>query len=381
MSVAAAPAVSTEWAWKRIQRLREKMKANNVETALIHEAISIKHLIGATSNHGWPSVALIEPDRVTAIFFATTELDAACDTQVVLRGIRYDRLVKHADELAAALKPFLAAAARSADVVGLAAQTVPAWITDLLTDRSRSCRQVDLTDELIELRRTKDPDELAIIKFNVRLSEAAYSAAREAIRPGVTEIDVHLAMSRAVNELAGTAVPFGGDFKAGSGGGETGGPPSRHVLAEGESYVIDFWPWNGGYFSDMCRTFPVGKPTAALKAAIRHTIECVEVAEQSVRPGVRAADVDATIRGFLRIKPELGGDSFRHISGHGLGIAPHEAPWIITDSRDVIRAGDVITLEPGLYAEPLVGGARTEDSYFVTADGLQNLCNFPRDVV
>jgi Xaa-Pro dipeptidase len=381
MSVATAPTVSTEWAWKRIRRLREEMKASHIDAALIHDPISTKHLLGTTSEFGWPSAALVEPDRVTAIFFATKELDAACDTQIVLRGIRHDRVVKHVDELATALEPVLAAATKNASTIGLAAMTVPAWTINLLTAGGRPWKVVDFSDQLIDLRRAKDPDELAVIEFNVRLSEAAYAAARDAIRPGATEVQVHLAMCRAVSELAGTTVPFGGDFKAGPGGGVAGGPPSDHMLEDGESFVIDFWPWLGGYFSDMCRTFPVGKPSASLKSAIRHTIDCIELVEKSVRPGVPAADVDATIRGFLRRRPELGGDAFRHISGHGLGIAPHEAPWLITQSTDVIRAGDIITLEPGLYAEPLVGGARTEDSYVVTADGLRNLCQFPRDMV
>src|SRR5260221_13850777 len=108
MRVAAAPTISKEWAWKRIQRLRGTMKTRNVHAALIHDPVSAKHLLGTTSMHGWPSVALIEPDRVTAIFFATNEQDAACDEQIVLRGIRHDRAVRHTDELAGALEPALA---------------------------------------------------------------------------------------------------------------------------------------------------------------------------------------------------------------------------------------------------------------------------------
>jgi Xaa-Pro dipeptidase len=380
MRVASPPAVSTEWAWRRIQRLRERMKARDVGAALIHDPVSTQHLLGATSMHGWPSVALVEPDRVTAIFFATKERDVACDEQIVLRGIRSDRVVRHTDELARALEPALATVANGIDVLGVDARTVPAWIGELLSRSGRAPKVVDLSEELVALRRAKDPDELAVIQFDVQLSEAAYAAARDTIRPGVSEVDVHLAMTRAVNELSGTAAPFGGDFMAGAGGGETGGPPSNHVLQDGESFVIDFWPWLGGYFSDMCRTFPVGKPSAALKAAIRHTIDCLEFTESFVQPGVPAADVDATIRGFLRRKPELGGDGFRHISGHGLGVTPHEAPWIITESADVFQVGDVITLEPGLYAPALIGGARTEDSYLVTEQGLVNLCQFPRDL-
>ncbi|MHB8688198.1 MAG: M24 family metallopeptidase [Candidatus Dormibacteraceae bacterium] len=381
MTLAAPPVVSTEWAWSRVQRLREKLKARSLGAALIHDPISAKHLLGATSAHGWPTLGLIEPERVTAVFFATKNLDAACNAQVLLRGIRHDRVVKHTEELVSALQPLLDAASGHADAIGVDMRTVPAWATQVLSRGRRPWRVVDISDDLIDLRRTKDPDELAVIQFNVNLSEAAYQAARDTIRPGVTEVEVHLAMTRAVNVLAGTTAPFGGDFMSGPGGGETGGPPSNHVLEEGESYVIDFWPWFGGYFSDMCRTFAVGKPSVALRAAVRHTIDCLEVVEKSVKPGARAADVDIAIRQFLWRKPDLGGDAFRHIAGHGLGIAPHEAPWIISESNDVIRAGDVITLEPGLYAESLRGGARTEDSYLVTADGLRNLCHFPRDLV
>jgi Xaa-Pro aminopeptidase len=299
-----------------------------------------------------------------------------------MRGIRVDRPVDHVRELADAVRPVItdALAATGSDAVGVELDTVPAWLAQLLAESPRPPRLVDLRRELAALRRPKDPDEVSLIRLNVQICEAAYQAALETIRPGIRELEVFSAIRAAADEVGGTSVPLGGDFAAGPGSGERGGPPTRRVLEQGDSFVVDIWPSLGGYWADMARTFPVGKASAELKTAIDLTNEAVDVGAAKLVPGTPAAEIDRAMRGFLAEYPDLGGGKYFNLSGHGLGLAPHEAPWILSDSADTIEVGDVVTLEPGLYDACLRGGVRTEDNYLVGVDGLENLCSFPRSL-
>jgi Xaa-Pro dipeptidase len=383
VTVAAAQVkgrISPDWARKRLERLRSVMAAKDVSVAVLHESFAVHHAAGATSMHGWPSALVVSPDRAVAGFFATGEQEAGVDEQIVLRGIRADRPVDHAGELAEAVRPVLtsALAAAATNTVGLELDTAPHWLTRFFKMLPERPHLIDLRHELVGLRRPKDPDELGVIRFNVAICEAAYQAALETVRPGVTELDVFAAIRSAAEDVAGTSVPLGGDFAAGPGGGERGGPPSRRLLEEGDSFVIDIWPSLGGYWADMARTLPVGKASPELRRAIELTNEALDLGAAKLEPGARAADVDRAMRGFLGEQVDLGGGDYFNLSGHGLGLAPHEAPWILSDSEDTIQVGDVVTLEPGLYGASLRGGVRTEDNYLVREDGLENLCSFPR---
>lgn len=375
--------ISVSWARKRLERLREVMAASEIPVVVLHEPFAVRHTVGAMSAHSWPSTVVVTSDRAEGVFFAVAEQEAAVDEQIVLRGIRTNRPVDHAAELSSAVWPLLARAldGTATNIVGIELETSPHWLAQLFDRLPNRPRLVDMSRELTLLRRPKDPDELSVIRLNVAICEAAYEAAQDVIRPGITELDVFGAIRSAAEEVGGTAVPLGGDFAAGPGAGERGGPPTRRVLEEGDSFVIDIWPSLGGYWADMARTYSVGKASHDLKMAIELTNQALDVGASMLAPGVRAADVDHAMRGFLEEHRALGGGNYFNLSGHGLGLAPHEAPWILSDSEDTIEVGDVVTLEPGLYGESLRGGVRTEDNYLVLENGIENLCSFPRFLV
>src|SRR5690606_14757059 len=144
------------------------------------------------------------------------------------------------------------------------------------------------------------------------IAEIGLAAAGAAIRPGVTELDVYRAIRDAVEMAAGTSVEFGGDFMAGPGGGEKGGPPSLRVLAAGDTFVVDYFPRRGGYWADLCRTFPIGEPSPRIRDALRVTEEALELVETIVRPGVRVAAPDAALRA-------------------------HQTAWDTTDRKSVVQ--------------------------------------------
>jgi len=372
------PTISIDMARKRLQRFREVVDSHGAAVGILHDHVAMRHLTGAAPIPEWPGAVAVTSEEAVAVFFASSEQQAAVDRQIVLPGTRRDRPVDHFAELSAALRPILEEAVRGGPRVALDLARAPGWLCILLTELGMRDRVVDVGQDLIALRRRKDPDEQAIIRYNVELAETGYSAASAAIRPGATEIDVYDAMSAALNRRAGTSVSMGGDFGCGPGGGSRGGPPTGRVLEEGDSYVIDFWPHLQHYYADMCRCFPVGRSSRELRDAMELATEGLRTAESLIKPGAPIRQVDAAVRKVLARRADLGGGDYFHLTGHGLGLETHEAPWLASKNDDTFVVGEVIAVEPGLYADCLKGGVRIEDNYVVVDDGVENLSSFPR---
>lgn len=243
----------------------------------------------------------------------------------------------------------------------------------LLTLPGERC---DALPAVLRLRKSKDDDEVDEIRASLRLCSAAYARAREVMAPGLTEIDVFVAMQEAVVRAAGGAAVLKGDFAVGQRSIAGGGAPTARVLAEGDLYPLDIFPETALYFGDTCRTFAVGRPREDQERAYLAVREATKLAESLVKPGVKASAVYKTVKEHLDAQAWTEKSFFHHV-GHGIGHHGHEAPRIIPGTDDVFEVGDVFTIEPGVYVPGLGGGLRLEDNYVLRADGLENLFDFP----
>jgi len=153
------------------------------------------------------------------------------------------------------------------------------------------------------------------------------------------------------------------------------------AIKEGEPVLFDFFcrSTESGYWFDLSRTVVIGKPSREYLALWRAVKEAQDAALDKIRPGVRCGAVNAEIedvfkkRGFATTDEE----GFLHGAGHGVGLEIHESPTIGKGSADVLKAGMVVTVEPGLYYKKL-GGARLENTILVTRDGSKDLTRYPR---
>ncbi len=366
---------------ERTERLRVGLRERGFGCCVVHTPEAVQYLTGARTAHGWPVLGVITQVNVRVAYFGGPEEQPVAGTeQRMLWPMRGDRHTDEALLLCDIAGEFVRAAVGEAEngVIAVEQATLPVWLADVIAGVAATRRE-DGSHLLRAMRRSKDAVEQRSIRANVLIAEAGYMAAKEVVAPGRTELDVYQAMREACDLAAGTSVPLGGDFAAGPGGGVRGGPPSTRALVGGESYVIDFWPSLGGYWADLCRTYPIGPPTGPLVRAVGALCDALDEAERLIAPGVMARDVDQAVRAVLARHQEFAQSAHLHISGHGIGLEAHESPWLVSHSDDVLVAGDVIAVEPGLYSEDLRGGARVEDDYLVTTNGCERLSMLDRE--
>ncbi len=147
--------------------------------------------------------------------------------------------------------------------------------------------------------------------------------------------------------------------------------------------VCDIFPRHrkSGYFADMTRTYVKGKPMPEIQKIYDAVLAAQRAAMKKIRPGVPAKEIyDAAAELILRAGYDIGERGLVHGLGHGVGLDIHEKPNLKPNSEDILEAGNVITVEPGLYY-PNLGGVRLEDMALVTKTGCKNLTNHPRRLI
>jgi Xaa-Pro dipeptidase len=226
---------------------------------------------------------------------------------------------------------------------------------------------------LAQLRRQKDPDEIEVMRRCMRATEAGHAWARANIKPGMTELDVYCGVQAACVKAAGMPAIVYGDFAVSPGSARRGGGPTGRVLEPGDMFILDYSVVLFGYRSDFTNTLVVGKPpTADQERLWRLCLAAMAAGEKELRAGASCLAVYQAVRAVF--EKEGVADHFPHHAGHGLGLSHPEAPYLVRHANETLLAGDVVTLEPGLYIDG-IGGIRIEHNYLVTKTGHERLSN------
>lgn len=227
-----------------------------------------------------------------------------------------------------------------------------------------------LGTHLRNLRRCKEPDEIDLLRRCMRATEAGHVRAREVLRAGVSELDIFREVQSAANAAAGRACVIYGDFRATTATKpKAGGLPTEYRLAAGDFFILDYSVVICGYRSDFTNTLCVGNPTDEQQMQFGLCEAAMRGGEAVLKAGIKARDVYAAVSEPLE---KSGYGPLKHHAGHGIGLAHPEPPILVPESDDVLEAGNVITLEPGLYVEG-IGGIRIEHNYLITDRGFERL--------
>lgn len=232
--------------------------------------------------------------------------------------------------------------------------------------------------QLARLRMNKDDDEIDALRHAVAISEQALRLTLDAVRVGMSEIELADILEAHMNALGSEEPSFKTILH---GGGNTALPhsgPLPYRIQPGDPLLIDFGAVYQGYHADITRVVFVGEPNKEF----RHFYDVVQAANAAGRaaagPGVAAEAVDIAARSVLI---EAGyGRLIRHRTGHGIGLESHEAPYIVKGNKQLLEPGMVFTVEPGIYEMNRIG-VRIEDDLLITGDGAESISTFSRDII
>ncbi|MEM2609499.1 MAG: Xaa-Pro peptidase family protein [Candidatus Bathyarchaeia archaeon] len=219
-----------------------------------------------------------------------------------------------------------------------------------------------------ELRKVKDPGEIELMRKAGELTCEGMKAAYEAVRPGVREFEVAAEIEYAMRRKGSWGTAFETIVASGFRSAFPHGGCTDKQIREGELVVVDIGACYRYYRSDMTRTLVAGKPSEKQERLYEIVKMAQQKAVQAVKAKAKARDIDTIAR---KIIEEAGyGANFVHGLGHGVGLEVHEPPVLSQQSRDRLAAGNVITVEPGIYIVGF-GGIRIEDTVLVREHGVE----------
>ncbi len=217
-----------------------------------------------------------------------------------------------------------------------------------------------------KLREIKTPAEIVAIRKACDITSEAFSAILPKIREGMTEKELQIELDFTMLRLGADGNAFDTIIASGENGSLCHAIPGQRQLRRGDMITMDFGAKVGGYCSDMTRTVALGKPSEEMLRVYETVLRAQTLCEDALAAGKNCFDIDKLARDYIDARGYAG--RFGHGLGHSVGIDIHEDPRLSPACHEVLRAGIVITVEPGVYL-PGVGGVRIEDTCLVKENG------------
>ncbi|MEA2279420.1 MAG: Xaa-Pro aminopeptidase [Solirubrobacteraceae bacterium] len=347
----------------RADRVSERLGAEQVDLLLVTNLVNVRYLTGFTGSNG---LAIVGPDvrRFLTDFRYVEQASAQVSD--------FDREQAPQDFLTALSDGWPEGELRAG------------FEEDHVTVRAHR-RLREIVPERIELvpvggvveaeRAVKEPEEVERIRAAAVLVDAVYDWLFERGLVGRTEDSVAVALEHHMRELGATAPSFPSIVASGPRGALPHAVPSHAEIAPNTLVTLDLGVELDGYCSDCTRTWATGELPDDLAEAYAVTLEAQIAALDAVRPGPEGREIDAVARAVIGAAGH--GDHFGHGLGHGVGLEVHEAPRLARSGEAALVAGNVVTVEPGIYL-PGRGGVRIEDLAVVTDGGRDVLSATPK---
>jgi Xaa-Pro aminopeptidase len=364
--------------------LAQALKTHGLDAFLVTTPVNVTYLTGFTGEDSFYAVMPKHEIIISDTRFEEQIKEECADLEAHIRP-------HTKTTLEAAAEVLTKSGARS---VGVEGNRITLGDLEHLKQLTPKLNFVSLENVVETQRMVKDPGEVERIREAVRVAERGFRMFVATLREADTEKDMVDALEGYVRRAGGRCSSFPPIVAVGERGALPHAPPTAKQLGEGSKLLVD-WGADLLYKSDLTRTLrsPFGTAPSRRNKQERVGFDFEEIygvvlaaqnaALATIRPGVKAKDVDAAARKVIssaslkRSDIKLG-DYFTHGLGHGIGLVVHEGPKVRANSDDVMEVGMVVTIEPGVYI-PGWGGVRIEDDVLVTHDGYKLLSSLPRE--
>ena len=346
----------------RADRVVEELKERELDCVLVSNLVNVRYLTGFTGTNGACVVT-----REERLFLTDSRYVEQAKQQVT----EFEHL-EASRELLGDL------AARLRGRAGFDDAHVSMKAHAALADKVPDGVELVPAAGLVEgLRAVKDEAELAAIRAAASLADGAYEQLRDKGLVGRTERAVARSIARYLEDQGADEVSFSPIVAAGAHGALPHASPRDVEIPSGVLVVVDLGARLDGYCSDCTRTFATGPLEDRASEGYEVVLRAQEASLDEVRAGAVAKEVDARAHELVESGFGIG---FDHGLGHGVGLEVHEGPRLARTAEGSLEAGNVVTVEPGLYV-PGDFGIRIEDLVAVTADGREVLTGFPKELV
>ncbi len=338
---------------KRIRAIRRDMGKKGINFLIVTKPANVTYTTGFLGADSW---VVITKGRV---YFVT---DSRYTEQAQKECVDC-KIVERTDTLAGAVAK-IAGKRKSAGIVATENSTSLAVYEQL--KKALKVQPKAVSGIIENIRSDKDDGEHAAIKTAAAISIKALAHTMPYIKPGVTESELAGMLDFQFRKLGAkngfeTIVAFGPNAS------RPHHQPGKRILKKRDTVLIDFGAEYKGYHSDLTRCFCIGKPTDFYRKVFDVVEQAQAAAISLIKDGADMIEVDAAAR---KVIAENNLPVYGHGSGHGIGLEIHENPFLKPDGKGTLKAGQILTIEPGIYI-PGKLGVRLEDDVLVTKTGHQ----------
>lgn len=357
----------------RAALVAEQLRALEVDSLLVGAPVNLRYLTGYTGTNG---LALISARGAPHRFFTDFRYATQSAAQV---SAEFEQEIAPADLLEAATRALGPGGGKGERRLGFddAALTIKQHgrLRELLAD---GWELVACGGMVERLREVKDEQEIAAIRAAAALADEALTGVLEEGLVGRSERDVAIELELRMRRLGAQAPSFPSIVASAEHGALPHAEPRDAEIERGVLVTIDWGAYLDGYCSDCTRTYATGPLSEEAQTTYDLVLSAQEAALAAVRPGVSGREVDGVARAIIEGAGHA--EHFGHGVGHGVGMEIHEAPRLSrTASEEPLRAGNIVTVEPGVYVPERLG-VRIEDLAVVSDGGAERLTSLPKEL-
>lgn len=248
----------------------------------------------------------------------------------------------------------------------------------ILKEKLKVNELIPVADDISLLRRIKTPKELEFIKRAEAIGDEVFSEILTFIKPGMTELLIAAKLEYLMKVNGAEGISFPAIVASGVNSSMPHAVPTQKKIQMGDFLTMDFGCVYEGYCSDMTRTIVIGKASDQQKEIYQTVLSAQTAALEFIKAGYQGKEVDKIARDIIYKAGYEG--CFGHGLGHSVGLFIHENPRLSPMEEDILLAGMIETVEPGIYVKGF-GGVRIEDLVVVTETGCENFTHSVKKLI